>query len=207
MHFHHCFRFPPYFRKILLRKIFNILPFPDKFFDFHPPKFLMTFFLVIDHKFWIPLLPLFSLFQSISPPVSQKLLFPPCFRKIHLLFTCFLCISFPPYFDHDAWTPLSSPSKQFSCILIFLLWVRFLLQVHKYFRYLPPTEIFEVWVSSPFHPWRRDWLQNDSSVNLANRLKPFYPLSQERFSGVFYLLQGIEADCSNKSAAEVPLLI
>ena len=27
-----------------LWKIFQILPFPEKFFDFHPPKFLMTFF-------------------------------------------------------------------------------------------------------------------------------------------------------------------
>src|SRR6218665_3677125 len=43
------------------------------------------------------------------PPVSRKLLFPPyfekfppCFQNIHLLFTYFMCISFPPYFDHDA---------------------------------------------------------------------------------------------------------
>ena len=43
------------------------------------------------------------------PPVSRKLLFspyfgkfPPCFRKIHLLFTYFMCILFLPYFDHDA---------------------------------------------------------------------------------------------------------
>jgi len=38
MHFPPCFRFPPYFRKILWlwRKIFTILPFPDKFLDFHP---------------------------------------------------------------------------------------------------------------------------------------------------------------------------
>src|SRR6218665_17639 len=28
----------------ILSKIFKILPFPDKFLDFHPPKFLMTFF-------------------------------------------------------------------------------------------------------------------------------------------------------------------
>src|SRR6218665_3454466 len=52
MHFPPCFRFPSLFKK--------------KFLDFHPPKFLMTFFLVIDHKFRIT--PLFSLFQYISPP-------------------------------------------------------------------------------------------------------------------------------------------
>ena len=40
---------------------------------------------------------------SNFPPVSLKLLFPPtlknsplCFIKIHLLFTYFMCISFPP---------------------------------------------------------------------------------------------------------------
>ena len=53
--------------------------------------------------------PLFSLLQYICPPVSRKLLFPPIslnilplFRKIHLLFTYFMCISFSPYFDHHA---------------------------------------------------------------------------------------------------------
>ena len=60
------------------------LSFSRKILDFHPPKFLMTFFLVIDHKFCNS--PLFSLFQYISP----------LFRKIHLLFTYFMCISFPP---------------------------------------------------------------------------------------------------------------
>jgi len=62
-------------------------------------------FLVIDHKFRIS--PLFSLFQYISP-FSRKLLFPPTFKNsppVLEKFTCFLhtlCISFPPYFDHDA---------------------------------------------------------------------------------------------------------
>src|SRR6218665_1259501 len=77
-----------------LWKIFKILPFPEKFFDFHPPKFLMTFFRIS------PYFPCFSTF----PPVSRKLLFrpptmknfPPVFEK----FTCFLhilCVfRFPP---------------------------------------------------------------------------------------------------------------
>src|SRR6218665_3320920 len=65
----------------------------------------MTFFLVIDHKFLIP--PYFACFSTF-PPDWRKLLFPPyfhkcppCFLKIHLLFTYFPCI-FHPYFDHDA---------------------------------------------------------------------------------------------------------
>ena len=52
---------------------------------------------------------LFSLFQYISPLFRENYYFtpafknfPPAFRKIHLLFTWFLCISFPPYFEHDA---------------------------------------------------------------------------------------------------------
>src|SRR6218665_4169398 len=82
--------FPKNFRTP--RKIVTILPFPDKFLDIHPPKFLMTFF------------PLFSLFHYISPRFRENYYFPPtltnfpplCFRQIHLLFTYFTCISFPP---------------------------------------------------------------------------------------------------------------
>ena len=46
MHFPPCFRFSPLFSKNFqtLRKIFTILPSPEKFLDFHPPKFLMTFY-------------------------------------------------------------------------------------------------------------------------------------------------------------------
>ena len=51
------------------------------------------------------------------PPVSRKLFspyfdkFPPCFRQIHMLFTCFTCISFPPMrhlciTQCTYWTPL-----------------------------------------------------------------------------------------------------
>ena len=66
---------------------------------------ISDFFSVIDHKFRISFY--FPCFSN-CPPVSRKLSFPPyfskfplCFRKIHLLFTCFVRISFPPYFDHD----------------------------------------------------------------------------------------------------------
>ena len=62
-------------------KILTILPFPEKFLDFRPPKFLMTFFLVIDHKFQIP--PIFVVSVHF-PPVSRKLFFPPYFYKFPL---------------------------------------------------------------------------------------------------------------------------
>src|SRR6218665_2192893 len=60
MHFP-LFQISPLFSKNFrtLRKIFTILPFPNKFLDFHPPKFLMTFF---SHQPQISNLSLFSLF-------------------------------------------------------------------------------------------------------------------------------------------------
>jgi len=80
-----------------------MLPFPDKFLDFHPPKFLMTFF---SHKFRIPpYFPCFSTFPLyfpkiiISPTLKNC---PPCFRNIHLLLHTFCAFRFSPYFDHDA---------------------------------------------------------------------------------------------------------
>src|SRR6218665_3625543 len=81
--------------------MFSILRFPEKFLDFHPPKFLMTLCLI---QLFPPIFPVsvhFPLFREnyYSPYFSK---FPPCFIKIHLLFTYFLCISFPPYFDLDA---------------------------------------------------------------------------------------------------------
>ena len=97
-----CFRFPPISEKFSdFLEIFSILPFPERFLHFHPPKFLMTFFLVIDHKFRIS--PLFSLFQFISPLFRENYsfplllqIFPPVLNK----FTCFLHtlrVYFPPH--------------------------------------------------------------------------------------------------------------
>src|SRR6218665_2163117 len=83
---------PPIFKKFSDWKIFKILPFPEKFL------------LVIDHKFRIS--PLFSSVSVHSPLFCENYYFSPtlknspCFRKIPLLFTYFMCISFPPYFDH-----------------------------------------------------------------------------------------------------------
>ena len=101
MHFPPCFRFPPYFR--------NIFGLSDKFLqkilEFLPTKFLMTFFLVIDHKFRIS--PLFRCFSTFPlPPVSRKLFFPPTFTNFPPCLGKFTCILhnlrvFSPYFDHD----------------------------------------------------------------------------------------------------------
>src|SRR6218665_2491274 len=85
MHFPPCFRFFPLFSKKFrtLRTIFTMLPFPEKFLDFHPPKFLMTLFLVIDHKFRIsPCFPCFSTF----PPCFAKIIISPLVLQISPLF-------------------------------------------------------------------------------------------------------------------------
>ena len=91
-------------------------------FDFHPPKFLVTF-LVIDSKFWIP--PIFAK-QYISQLISGKLLLLPTFlfsmisynlRVFYILYHT-LCFSFPLvwpwciYASHNAhtgrpWQPLT----------------------------------------------------------------------------------------------------
>ncbi len=101
MHFP-LFQISPYFRKLFQTpwKIFTIWPFPKKIFDFHLPKFLMTFFF-FSHWPQIWNFPLFSLFQYISPYFG-KFFFPlllqisPWFRKIYVFFTYFMCFSFPP---------------------------------------------------------------------------------------------------------------
>src|SRR6218665_1637412 len=82
------------------RKIFTILPFPEKFLHFHSPKFLMTFF---SHRPQISNFPPIFPVSVHFPSVSRKLLFPPTltnFPSVLDKFTCFLHIlrvfSFPP---------------------------------------------------------------------------------------------------------------
>src|SRR6218665_2501709 len=99
-----------------------MLPFPEQFSS---AKISDDLFLVIDHKFQISPFPPILTVSVHFPPVSQKLLFPPtfdkfspCFRKINLLFTYFMCISFPPTFTMmhlcitqcGYWTPLNMSS-------------------------------------------------------------------------------------------------
>src|SRR6218665_585926 len=71
--------FPLFPKKIDIPwKIFLILPFPEKNFDFHLPKFL-TFLL---QNFNFPYFPCFTAF----PPYFTKIIVSPYFKK----FTCFL---------------------------------------------------------------------------------------------------------------------
>jgi len=105
-----CFRFLPNFRNFSnLWKIFPILPFPKKFPDFRPPKFLMTFF-YFSHRLQIWNFFLFSLFQYISPylkkiitsllllQISPSDFINFTFFYIHVLSAVFVS----PYSDHDA---------------------------------------------------------------------------------------------------------
>src|SRR6218665_1937970 len=98
MHFLLCFRFPLFPKKFLTPwKISQILPFPEKFFNFHPPKFLMTFFRSSTTNFKFPP---FSLFQYIYP-YFDKIILPPTFINFSPVFanlrffTYFMCFSFP----------------------------------------------------------------------------------------------------------------
>src|SRR6218665_2550530 len=85
MHFPPLFQISPYFRKNfgLLREIVTILPFPEKFLDFHPPTFLMTFFF-------------FSFFFSHRPQISN---YPPIFAvSVHFPLLFRENVSFPLLF-------------------------------------------------------------------------------------------------------------
>src|SRR6218665_637426 len=85
----------PYFRTLMT--IFKILPFPEKFLNFHPPKFLMTFL-----EF-----PRYFRCCSTFTPCFSKVIIPPYFDKFHPpvihKFTCCLhalrAFRFPPTFN------------------------------------------------------------------------------------------------------------
>jgi len=107
MHFPPLFQIPPYFRKMfrLSGKLSQFYLFPKNFLIFIRRNFWWLF-LVINHKFRIP--PIFPV--SVHFPLFRKKyyfplllqIFPTSFKQIHRLFTYFTCISFPPYFDYDA---------------------------------------------------------------------------------------------------------
>src|SRR6218665_3513254 len=98
MHFPPVSDFPLFSKSfMILLEISKILPFPEKISDFHPPKFLMTFFYSSTTNYFefLPILPVLVYFppdwrKLLFPPYFHK--FPPCFRKIHQLFTYFLCL-------------------------------------------------------------------------------------------------------------------
>ena len=95
-----CFRFPPYFRKI-----FGLCGNFSKFYVFR--KNVSIF---IGQNFWWPHRSQISNFPPIFPvSLFQKNIISPLLWTIsltvfliHLLFTYSMCISFTPYFDHDA---------------------------------------------------------------------------------------------------------
>src|SRR6218665_1370456 len=92
MHFPPVSDFPLFSKKFqTLRKIFTMLPFPDKFLDFHPPKFLMTFPPYFN-KF-SPVLDKFTCFLH----TLRVFRFPPTLTMMHL------CIIQCTY-----WTPLDT---------------------------------------------------------------------------------------------------
>src|SRR6218665_2473881 len=83
MHFPLCFRFPPLFSKKFQTplKIFQILPFPENFVDFRPPKFLLTFF---SHQ-----ISSFPCFGTLSPCFAKIIIPPPYFQKFPSVFPKF----------------------------------------------------------------------------------------------------------------------
>jgi len=93
MHFPPVSDFPPIFDKFSdFEKIFYNFTFSRKISSFSSAKISDDLFLVIDHKFRIPL---FSLFQYISPPCFAKIIISPYFSKFPSVlnkFTCFLHI-------------------------------------------------------------------------------------------------------------------
>ena len=79
--------------------------FSDQIFPFSFTKiFLMTLFSHWPQNFEFPLFslifPTFPLFREIPHSILFKISL--WFRIIYVLFTYFMCFSFPPYFDHDA---------------------------------------------------------------------------------------------------------
>src|SRR6218665_1147552 len=118
MHFPLCFRFPPISETFsdFLTFFYNFT-FSRKISSLSSAKISDLFF---SHRPQISNVPLFSLFQYISPCFAKIILslyfykFPPCFRQIHLLFTYFTCIFSPPTFTMmhlcitqcTHWTPL-----------------------------------------------------------------------------------------------------
>src|SRR6218665_2458579 len=111
MHFPPCFRFPPYFRKIFgLSEFFlQFYLFPTNFLTFIRAKISDDLFFSHRPQILFRISPLFRCFSTFPPLFRENYSFPPTltnfppsFRQINLLFTCFTSISFPPYFDHDA---------------------------------------------------------------------------------------------------------
>ena len=103
MHFSPVSDFPLFSKNVqTLWTIFKILPFPEKFFDFHPPKFLMILFFCY-HQQISNFFPIFSVSVNFLPLFRENYYFlltftntPPVFEKI-ICFLHTLCVfRFPP---------------------------------------------------------------------------------------------------------------
>ena len=90
------FQISPYFRKRFRTpwKFLPILPFPKKFFDFHPPKCLLTFFESLSTNFEFP--PIFAASVHFPHYFAKNTISPLLLQISSLMFTYFLCFSFPP---------------------------------------------------------------------------------------------------------------
>ena len=101
--------------------------FSRKIFDFHPPKFLMTFFSFFSHRPQISNFSLFSLFRYILPPCFAKICISPYLKNFPSVFEKFACVlhtlcvfPFPPSLTMmhlcitqcTHWTPLDERGGQ-----------------------------------------------------------------------------------------------
>src|SRR6218665_395626 len=92
MHLSPLLQIPPIFEKLY--------EFLENFQNFTFSSQISRFFLVIDHKFSIPLI--FPVSVHFPPLFRENFYFPPTltnFPSVSCFFTYFMCISFPPYFD------------------------------------------------------------------------------------------------------------
>ena len=130
-----CFRFTPLFSNNVqtLWKIFPILPFPEKFLDFHPKNFWWPF-VFFSHQPQISNFPPVFAVSKHFPPISRKLFFPTLFKlpPVFAKFTCCLhsCTLYVFRFSSSLtmihlcitqctyWTPLRSRSLQWAAPVV-----------------------------------------------------------------------------------------
>ena len=163
----------PYFRKYFqtLWKIFSILPFPDKFFDFHPQKFLMTFF---SHRPQILIFPPIFPVSVHFPPVSRKFLFPPYFYK------------FPPLFSKN-----SRVFTHLICVFRFPLLLRWCIYASHNARTGRPCRCWpSKTAQSSLSKWDIDPMQWIQNTNYNKRRDPLLPLDRltDRLTHIICLL-------------------
>src|SRR6218665_147785 len=110
MHFSPVSYFPLFSKNFQTVEDFLNFTFSRNISRFSSAKISDDLFLVIDHKFRISLLPpYFPCFSTFSPSCPKTIISPPTFtnfttvlEKFTCFFTHFMCILFPPCFDHDA---------------------------------------------------------------------------------------------------------